>query len=222
MSDVEVIEACPDCGAAGFGNADCPRCHREWQGTWGHVPCAICAVPTPATAEIARSALERLAQVPAFDPMTALDALGPSAENGVALLAFVRYVRTRLGDAEEELVRFLADVLPVNQTIGFDGIGAATVRPGTQRKAWKHEELVPKVAEAIAERMGYPVGPIREVIDAWLSVASPSWKLGKAEDGSGLRGLGLDPDEFCEKSTGPKRVDLEVSPGRQASPPLVP
>ena len=172
--------------------------------------------------EKVRADLTRLALVPQFDPLSVIDVIGPSAENAVALLAFVRHVRTRLGDAEEELVRFLADVLPTNQTIGFDGIGAATVRPGTQRKAWKHEELVPKVAEAIAERMGYPVGPIREVIDAWLSCASPSWKLGKAEDGSGLRGLGIDPDEFCEKSTGPKRVDLEVSPGRSASPPLVP
>jgi len=173
-------------------------------------------------ADQVRAALARLSLVPEWDPMTALDVIGPSAENAVALLAFVRHVRTRLGDAEEELVRFLADVLPWGQTTGFDGIGAATVRGGSTRTRWKHDELIPKVAERIADEMGYPVGPIREVIDRWLSCASPSWKLGKAEDGSGIRGLGLDPDEFCEKTPGPPRVDLDVSPGREASPPRVP
>lgn len=177
---------------------------------------------TPEDRDAVAASLGRLRLVPDFDPMAVLDVIGPTPENAAALLAFVRHVSIRLRDAEEEIVAFLADVLPWGQTIGFDGIGGVTVRGGSTRKAWKHDELVPRVAERIADEMGYPVGPIREVIDRWLSCASPSWKLGKADDGSGLRGLGIDPDEFCEKSSGPPRVDLDVDPRQQASPPLVP
>jgi ribosomal protein L32 len=41
------IQVCPDCGAANYGNAACPTCHRDWQKTWGHVPCPICRSFSP-------------------------------------------------------------------------------------------------------------------------------------------------------------------------------
>lgn len=181
----------------------CPGCGAVHQDA---LDCALCG--TPAIGQLAEvDAYEAINDwvetVRKWDPMVALDDLGPSVDRAAWLLARTRDMLDALKLADSILSRFISDIRPANDPYEVDGVGAVTVRWGSARTQWAHGELTPKVVARIAEKQGYPIAPIRAVVDAWLAVASPSWKV------TGLKELGIDPDEYCQKRPGEPRVVIE-------------
>lgn len=79
------------------------------------------------------------------------------------------------------------------------GIGMVEVRRSKDRKAWQHDRVQSDWLNAITVDGEY-LDPA-QVRDAFLSVASISgYKV------TGLRELGLDPDDYCDSTPGAPRV----------------
>lgn len=148
-------------------------------------------------------AVEFFEAIKKWDPMVALDLVGPSIEAGALLLRMVVDARSALALAESELAGFLADLLPSNQPQEIEGVGVLTVRGGSVRTAWDHDEVKRHVAAEIADRLSIADLNVARVLEEWVKVCSFGWKV------TGLRDLGLDPDEYCTKRLGPARVVFE-------------
>ena len=144
-----------------------------------------------------------------WDPNVVLDEVGPSVEAAAWLLRQIVDARSALAMAESELSRFLADLIPWNQPHEIDGVGALTIRSGSTRKEWDHTELRRDVTVALADRLALSVADVERVLAAFFEIATPSWKVGRLGVDGGLRGLGLDPDEYSSKRPGPPRAVLE-------------
>jgi len=145
--------------------------------------------------------LELLDAVATWDPMAALDK-SPTAPDAAKLLAEVLRARKALGAAAEDLSRFLGGVLPYGQQHVFDGLPAFQLRGGSKRTEWDHVETRRDTQKAIAEKLSMAVIDVEAVLDEWSAVSGYAWKV------TGLKALGLDPDEYCRKSTGPPSVQF--------------
>jgi hypothetical protein len=118
----------------------------------------------------------------------------------------VREAKRALDRAQEVIARELASILGYGQTQVFEGAPAFIIRGGNTRKAWDHDGLRRQVTTLIADRLGVTPRAVEEVISAWWEITSPKsagWKTG------GLKQLGLDPDEYCEKTHGPPTIQFE-------------
>lgn len=138
-----------------------------------------------------------------WDPMVALDEVGPSVDRAAWLLARVRDGVEALRLADAALTSFIADILPTKQPYPVDGVGAVTVRFGSARSAWDSDGLLPAVVAAICEGDVDEIERARPIIDAFLVFARPDWRV------TPLRAAEIDPDEFCEKRPGRPAVIIE-------------
>lgn len=141
--------------------------------------------------------LELLDAITTWDPISAIDK-APSVDAAAALIQAVQAARKALGAAEDELARFVNDLVPFGATVVVGG-EAFSVRAGSQRTAWEHDELRRHVATEIAEKLQTEQVVVARVLDHWCHACGFQWKV------TGLRELGIDPDEFCRKTLGPPR-----------------
>lgn len=101
-------------------------------------------------------------------------------------------------DIEQHLV-LLMDSMEDKQLL-IDGLGLFQRTRSQSRRAWDHDSLWRDIVrKALAERrLDTATGEVQTEIDSVLAAirkaVSPSWKL------TGLRDLGLDPDEYSEGS----------------------
>jgi hypothetical protein len=124
-----------------------------------------------------------------------LQALGHGIEN-LDLLA--RQLRTLQDEAKKLARAWLEDHGQLAEPV--EGVGILEQDRSLSRTEWRHGDLL---AEAI--RIGFAEGLIthpHELAKFLLSVfGSPSWKVGQRDratgEWSGLRGLGIDPADWC-------------------------
>lgn len=157
-----------------------------------------CEVP----AEIADD-LELLDAVATWDPISAIDK-APTVDAAAALCKQVQAARKALGLAEDELARFINDVVPYGAKVVVDG-AVFEVKAGSQRQAWEHDDLKRRVAGEIAARLSEVIDDyqVAKVLEAWTAACGFQWKV------TGLRALEIEPDDFCTKRPGvPRFVPL--------------
>jgi len=142
--------------------------------------------------------LELLDAVRTWDYIGAIDK-APSIDAAAALCAAVQSARAALALAEGELARFVNDVLPYGSKLTYDG-HVYEVKSGSERQAWEHAEVKVRVAATIADRLGIDGYEVSRVLSAWTDCCGFQWKV------TGLRGLGLDPDDYCTKRPGVPRL----------------
>lgn len=141
--------------------------------------------------------LELLDAITTWDPISAIDK-APTVDAAAALCKAVQEARKALSLAEDELARFINDVVPFGAKITVDG-GVFEVKAGSQRTAWEHDDVRRKVASGIAEKLDVEDVVVGRVLTEWAACCGFQWKV------TGLRGFGLDPDEYCRKTPGPPR-----------------
>jgi hypothetical protein len=109
-----------------------------------------------------------------------------------ALLADLRSVRATLNTATAEaLARYQVRRLVIQ------GIAVMEASSTYDRHAWRHEDLLPAALRAfgVEHLVNTETGEAFTADDLAvriLAVLTPSWKL------TGLRAIGLDPDDWCE------------------------
>lgn len=123
----------------------------------------------------------------------------------LALVAAIQDVRKALGQTEAYLVR----------EVGRDGAAPAegrlpdgrayVLRKGATRKAWDHEEWRKDVRRQVLSGVGEVVDPSTgESVDvAGLLAAVQQVHGAGAPKVVALKGLGLDPGDYCETFSGP-------------------
>jgi hypothetical protein len=124
-----------------------------------------------------------------------VDALG----HGITNLARLGRSLSALGDEAKKLARAWLDRHDVYK-VPVVGVGVIKRDSGLTRTQWRHLDLMVEVV-----KRGFESGAIshpNEVPAFLLSViSSPSWKVGTKDavtgEWSGLRGLGLDPADWC-------------------------
>lgn len=129
-----------------------------------------------------------------------------TVEDAARRLAGLREQRRELDAEMAEVEAWLAEHLP-HGGIAVEGVGWLAAQPATKRTKWDHDEVVRHVtARARDERRADPeTGEYEAVEEAIVRVLRECagiayWKV------TGLRRLGLDPDEFCTTEKGPRRV----------------
>jgi hypothetical protein len=165
-------------------------------------------MPTPATpmaegagedepVTSAQVALWTLAEAEHLD----VDEAMTDTEAALALLRALNFTIDNLSTQRREVVKFLADVLPKG-TAEIEGFGPVKVANSASYTGWDHSSLVPRLAARIADEQGYPVDPIRAVIDSFLAyTGNPGRYRTEA-----LRTAGLEPDEFASVRWSPSVV----------------
>lgn len=138
--------------------------------------------------------------------------IAPDVQGLAFMLAHVREAKRKLSDAEkmveDELVKSMAGK---EETV--EGLGVITMRSGAQRKGWDHDSLIRALPHAIGPKVvpeflidketGEEYSGLSVVADLLTELrkaTSFSWKT------TGLRPLGIDPDQFCETTWGRKTV----------------
>lgn len=180
---------CPGCGAR-FDDAD---------------ECGLCGAPVPSGIDLdAAENLNFLFEgIRKWDPMVALDDLGPSVEQAAWLLARVRDGIEALRLADSQLTAFVAEILPSKSPYEVEGVGAVTVQYGADRKEWDSPGLVTQAVAAICEGDVEEIGRVRPIVDAFLEFARPDWRV------TPFKNRGVAIDEFCTKTPGRARVTIE-------------
>lgn len=128
------------------------------------------------------------------------------------LLANLRHAKDVLADAAQYVEDELIKAMPHKEEI-IDGIGEVSYHTGAKRTGWDKEALIPVATHAIARNLPNLIDPATgEVVDHiaftsgivndWCALATPNWKV------TGLRAVGINPDEFCEVTWGRKTVDM--------------
>ena len=204
-NDTEVVgSAAPDLND--------PAYHRQLVDAGLHYPCPVCAPPpTVPDDEWELGPVALLEAVAEWDVEGAMN-MRPDPGSWAKLAYLVRRAKQALTLAESLIARELSEIVPWGQTQEWDGAPAFMIRGGATRSAWEGDELRRIVTARIADELGVTTRAVEEVITRWCDVATPSWKVGKEpkgdEPGTGLRGLGLDPDEFCQKRPGAASIQF--------------
>lgn len=135
----------------------------------------------------------------------------------VRVLCEVRDLRADLASFAADVTR---DLLPLATEKKFivSGLGEVTVRKQTKRTAWQHDQLLPALIARIMDEKEtlydpetgelLPYTQIGHNLTARLR-ACVSFGAGKV---TGLRSIGLQPDEFCTETPDGWGVEL---PARQ-------
>lgn len=119
-----------------------------------------------------------------------------------------------LKEARAELGEALCRAVPFGTPfISFEGVRAMVPRGGGERVEWRNDLLEsavrPRVLMVPDEEDGSPTEEFRsptEVYETFQSILSVNGSNTKV---TGLRALGLDPDDYCHKV--PKRADVQVT-----------
>lgn len=107
-----------------------------------------------------------------------------------AILADVRYARATAHD-------LLADALRANKirTLSVEGVATVEGTGSIGRSNWNHVGLLRTLIETlgwkVVDRNGEILG-VNDVLATLLLCLTPTWKL------TGLRDLGIEPDDFCD------------------------
>lgn len=144
-----------------------------------------------------------------FDPLAFIDR-DPDISTAWWLLKALERVRKNLAIAEDAVHAFLSDVVPGGGLTVPDG-PHVVIHNSASRTGWQHDELKAAVRRKIIEDLEGDIDAVDVALATLWDVCSPSWKVGKEGDGdvlaAGLRGMGVDPDEYC-KTTWRKRAGL--------------
>lgn len=129
----------------------------------------------------------------------------------LAALRDVKQDVSRVYDDIERAVIFTAG----DRKLEVPSLGVVEIKSSVRRTGWQHDELFRSVISRLADEPGVfydedgclmPSSQIAANVVARLrDVLSPSWKV------TGIRDIGLDPDEFC--TTDEKRFGVKL-PGR--------
>ena len=132
--------------------------------------------------------------------------------HAIELYAEYEALRTAMGRRLDTLANLIADAMP-DRRIEVPGVGVVERRQGKERRAWDWDALLPQVTRCYMDPDGtgeFPTDPLIAV-DRMQAMAEDVIGLtpSKAPRLSPLRGLGIDPDEFCESKPG--RVSLQIT-----------
>lgn len=181
----------------------CAECGARFEDA---AACGLCGRPAPPDLEDvdAYEAINVLFEtIRKWDPMVALDDLGPSVDRAAWLLARVRDGVEALRLADANLTGFIAEILPSKQPYEVDGVGAVTVQYGAARKEWDHAGLTTQAVAIVCAGDVEEIGRVRPIVDAFLAFARPEWRVGPFKE----RGVPI--DEYCTKTPGLPRVTIE-------------
>ena len=172
----------------------------------------------------AASIVQELAELGERLEAELLDAGNLGADESAHIMAAVRDARADLADLghlAEQL--FLVRVGNARHYV-VEGLGELEIRRATKRTRWRHDELLSAV---IARVMDEPA----TIYDPFTGELLPYTQIGHNVTGrlrecvsfgagkvTGIRAIGLQPDEFCEEEPGAMSVQL---PPRQLATPDV-
>lgn len=145
------------------------------------------------------------------------DRLATLIEDGAWLAALELYaefdgLRSAMGRRNGDLAAMVAEAMP-SETAEVPGLGVVQRRRGTDRKAWRWEELLPHTMRAYLDPEGtgeFPSDPhvaagrVRAMAEEVIGL-TPS----KGPRVTALRAIDLDPDEFC--TTTPGRLSVQIT-----------
>lgn len=127
------------------------------------------------------------------------------------LVADLQDLRRRLSQVEAEVARRAGSIRHAAETNGeMPGGGVYTLRRGATRKAWDHDGWKTRVLNLVLDR--HEVHRDDQVVNAEtgaaVDVAAIVQEVEAAHGSTApkvsiLKGLGIDPDEFCESTPGP-------------------
>jgi hypothetical protein len=124
-----------------------------------------------------------------------IDALGHGIRNLTQLTAALR----TLTDEVKKLARAWLDESD-QYKVAVEGVGVIKKDSGLTRTEWRHADLLAEVIKRgfASGRIAYPNELPKFLLEVF---GSPSWKVGQEDkatgEWSGLRGLGLDPADWC-------------------------
>lgn len=130
----------------------------------------------------------------------AAGALAVDITGAAYLLDMAKAARTHLSAVEQALTEHIAAVWRLERHVApveVPGLGLVGVKWGVERKQWDHEALTSAVVDAnLAAGDGEIPDPF--TVARWVTeAAAPSyWRAGV------LRGLDIDPDDYCERRPG--------------------
>lgn len=129
------------------------------------------------------------------------------------LLCNLRDHRQDLGRVYDEIERAYV-TYAADKKAEIPNVGVVEIKSSVQRRAWQHDELMRHVVARIADDMTLfydedgvrlpPAALAANLVARLRDVLSPTWKT------TGLRGLGLDPDEFAE--TDERHLSVKLPP----------
>lgn len=155
--------------------------------------------------------LEAAAEAVTHAPLDAVT----SIDEAVVVLERIQKVRSLLSEAEDECHSFLADTIP-GKRYAVEGADHAEVEivTETRRTQWRHADLMDDLYAAIFDltevdpetgELLYRDERPQDKLRRWLDkCVRPSWKV------TGLKELGIDPDDYCITEYGKKRARLNV------------
>ncbi len=130
----------------------------------------------------------------------------------VELYAEYEGLRSAMGKRTEDMAKTIAEHMP-DRRIEVPGVGVVERRQGKDRKAWDWDPLFRRTVRAYLDPDGtgeFPTDPMvavdrmRSMVDEVIGL-TPS----KGPRLAPLRGLGIDPDEYCTSQPG--RVSLQIT-----------
>lgn len=129
--------------------------------------------------------------------------------DGLAKAKSVRRTAASLEKAFEEAA--LAEMFHAGQSWYVGPDYEAIMRPGRDRKAWKHSKVMESLIDANVERMKERFPYVEERLLRTL-VTESMWEVykhGRIEwRSTDLRASGLDPDDFSQKTSEKPTIDL--------------
>lgn len=139
-----------------------------------------------------------------------------TAEEGALVLAAIRDCRADLAVLHDEVTKDLCAVAG-EKSFEVDGLGLVEIRQSRRRTQWRKDELIPAVIARIADEPGVVFDrETGERLPPHQLAHNVAVRLGEcvsfgAGKVTGLRGIGLEPDEFCVEDEAAWSVKL---PGR--------
>lgn len=133
------------------------------------------------------------------------------------VLVAIRECRAELANLYDHVERDLLSVMDEKKMV-VEGVGEIEVKHATRRTKWEHETLIPAILSRLADEPGVFFDPDDGTFLPNQTVGANvarrlnecvSFGGGKV---TGLRAIGLDPDEFCETDYGKAQIKL---PARQ-------
>lgn len=139
-------------------------------------------------------------------------ALGYLCHDLDRLITAARDARREVGAA---LVGHLKALGARTKLLELPGVGAAQRMPGGTTTAWDSDALVPRVVAAAldpAHRVNPDTGeladPVDAVVAALVTAARLEWRAGDRGGTTGLRSLGIDPDDYRATDRQPDTVRI--------------
>jgi hypothetical protein len=138
----------------------------------------------------------------------------------VYLLRTIRNARAELAEAYATLEKELTHKAG-EKKFTVAGIGEVEIKRQTSRTKWQMDDLLAVIISRSIDEPGIAYDPdgerlpphaMAEALTERLRecVSMSSGKVGNREKGTGLRGMGIDPGEYCVENTNEDGVDNRV------------